>query len=998
MDRLLLRRLELGGALIAFLFFSFSFAFPQSESDLFRVGYNSFKDGFYLSAIGSFEEYLKYYPDGSNADDAKYMLIISYYYTGKYNLAVRYAETLLDVSSPSLYSGKVYYWKGMALYALGKYREALKSFDLFLNSYKVVDFYSLYSLFYKAKSLEGLKQDSKALVPLKIILDKLESVTVPLKPVSKDTISQYVLNELGNLNFKLGNYGKAKRYYSRILLNYPDSAFSEDAVFYIAECSFYDNDYRDAKNRYSRLLRLFPATHFREVATYRLAYICRALGKWKDALDYVDEYEKNFPTGKYIVWIKQIEGDVLLNLHRYGKALVVYKDLLSRRDLSSVVRQKIEYNVGLIYKSTGNYVEALKYFIRASKGPDRDVKKKALFSEALSLYNLKRLDDAEQLLRKILVVYGRDDKRISEDILGWLADIYELKGEIKKAYAYWDRLINSYPDSLKVPDYYYRRGNVSIELGNYNSALRDFDVIKMYYTNKNYIPQVNYQIGYIYALKKEYVRALEFFKEALESTDSSILILKCEYSIASAYYNIGKDREAIKYFEMLIKNSEGNDEEGRLVADSYFNMGKINYRNRNYGLAANNFKEAAKRYGSGLDAARSFIWMGWCKFQLEDYTGAEKIFSEVAVEFKKLPGIVVEALYRAGISASQGYNFKNSLNYFNSAIDELKKLEASNRQYVGVENTSVKEMERGILYSIVISYIALKDETGIKNSVGELVKRFPKSESTSDAIFKVAKYFYDRENYRVARVYFEKIISSFGGSNREFARYWDAMCYFQLGNYDKAIQGFMAYLSNYPDGVFKQESLVSLGISLKKAGNRKLVEMVYSKTKSSRKMNREIRDTIMLYYALFIYDKNRKKSVNLLLSLANKSGYEDIRTKAELALANYYEEVGELRKAENIFEVISEKRSDILGAKAVMGLAKLFESSGRIQKAIENYLKVEYLYDRYSDIASEALYRLYVIYTGFGSLKKAKQVYEKLKDKYPESKWIKAIGKLSTPG
>ncbi len=990
---LLFRRLELLRALIAFLFFFSNFLlFSQDANNLFRVGYSSFNDGFYLSAIGNFEEYLKYYPTGSNADDARYMLGISYYYTGKYSMVVNSVDALLAISPSSKYVPRVYYWKGMALYKLKKYKRALKSFNLLLETYKPLDFYYLYSLFYKAKSLEGLNRNSEALITLREMLNRLASAANSLGPVSKETLSQYILNELGSVSFKLGEYETSSKYYSRIILDYPNSPFIERAVFYMAECDFYLNDYENARKRYTRLLALFPKTQFEELAIYRLAYISNVLNRWNDALRYIARYKREFPRGAYFVDIKRVEGDVFLALERYEDALVVYRYLLSGGRISKVERQKVEYNMGLCYKNLNKYSEALRYFREVSSGATGEVKKRAMFNEALALYRLNRANEAEELFKKLLRVYGKQDERIGEDILGWIANIYESKGELDKAYAAWNDLITRYPDSLKIADYYYHRGNVSLKLGRYDAALRDFDMIKMHYNSQGYIPQVDYQIGYIYALKGEYVRAIGFFKSALGESNSEAFSLKCEYSIASGYYNIGDDGSAMRYFEMVVENpgKEKWDGKKNLIAESYFNMGKIYYRARKYRLAAENFYKASQVYGVGFEAAKSLMWKGWGEFQLGDYSTSEKTFYGVAKEFENLPGVVVEALYRAGISASQRGDFEKALNYFNSALGVLNRIKNS-VTYIGIENIDIKEMERGILYSTLDSYVSLGNVKKIRSSVGRLYQLFPESKTTSNALFRVAKFFYNKKDYRVARLYFKKIIENFNGDNREFSLYWDGMCCLKLEDFAGAVERFMHYLSLYPEGVFKEESLVSLGTALERAGDKALVESVYSKTISSKLMDRRVRDTIVLYYALFIYGSEMKKSVNLLMNLAREGSDEDIRTRAELALARYYEREGDLEKAMNIFEVISEKRSDVLGARAEMGLAKLFESHGKIQKAIESYLKIDYLYGSYSDIASEALYRLYLIYKRLGSPQKAKQVYSKLVERYPDSKWIERI-------
>ncbi len=953
----------------------------EEGKELFVVGYKSFYDGFYLTAVNSFEEYLRYYPSENNSDEARYLLGLSYFNLGKYKLAVKNLNRLIYGSPNSDYLPRAFYWQGMCFYRLGEYKKAMASFNRFVYDSKKVDFYYTYSLFYKAKALEKIGSVSNALKVLKGLLEVLDNSNADFK--GKAGIKECVLAESARLSMLLNRYADAKDYYGRLLFDFPSSKFGENALFYIAECDFYLKNYRDSGKRYKRFIETFPNSKFVASAYYRLAYLENVNGNLKDALDYVSMYLERFPKGELLIEVEKLKGDILLAMGRYEEALNTYRYLIDFGRLSDEELHKAEYNVGLCYKNMGKFSNALEYFKRLSVGVRQTgcsgLESKAELNYALCLYKLRNMEDAERIFVNILS-QCEGNRRVREDVLLWLANIYEEKGDFQEAYDRWNDLIESYPDSARIADYYFHMGNVAIELGSYDDAIRAFDTITVYYSDVDYLPMVYYQIGYVYGLKKEYSRAISFFDRVLHLARDEDLFVKTEYAIASAYYNIGDEKKARDSFNRVI--SSGNK---TLIGDAYLQLGKLEYRERRFRVAINDFTRAFSTLRDRQKKAEALSWKGWAEFRSGDFVNAEKTFISVAEDFSDFVDISIDAFYRAGISASQAGKYKIAIDHFNMALSLLSN---RNVETIGIERMGKRSVLKGILYSMILACINSNDIKGIEISLKKLVMIFPSDNVSSDALFKVGKYFYDSGDFSKAIDYFTRVVLNFNDSNREIALYWRERANLKVGNLKDAIEDSLDYLSSYGTGAFAKDVLSDLDLAMREVKDEKLIDEMYKRIVVAEKGKCDVRDVVAFEYALFKCNKNPELSFKIFTDIVEHGCSEDIKAKAEFEIARFYGEKGEINRAISILQVVSDRDSGLLGAKALLLLAKLLERSGKTDMAIQNYLKIDYLFSEYSNIASEALYRLYKIYRNIGSNRKAEMIKEKLLKKFPESKWI----------
>ena len=79
-------------------------------------------------------------------------------------------------------------------------------------------------------------------------------------------------------------------------MDYPQSPFVQDAVFFLAECELALGAPAEAEKRYQTVLSVYPASSYREAATFRLADAAWRQRRPAQALERLAACRCGFPT------------------------------------------------------------------------------------------------------------------------------------------------------------------------------------------------------------------------------------------------------------------------------------------------------------------------------------------------------------------------------------------------------------------------------------------------------------------------------------------------------------------------------------------------------------------------------------------------------------------------------------------------------------------------------------------------------------------------------
>jgi len=130
--------------------------------------------------------------------------------------------------------------------------------------------------------------------------------------------------------------------------------------------------------------------------------------------------------------------------------------------------------------------------------------------------------------------------------------------------------------------------------GNYNNAIKDLNKILLL---KNKIPKdskpeyfrVYNLLGVVYKNQGDFIKAIDFYKKAIENACESYYLSAININIANIYFLKGDYSKAIFYYEntLLVLENSNDSKRYRYMADNYHNIGFCNYKLENYSLARN---------------------------------------------------------------------------------------------------------------------------------------------------------------------------------------------------------------------------------------------------------------------------------------------------------------------------------------------------------------------------------------------------------------------------
>lgn len=328
---------------------------------------------------------------------------------------------------------------GLEEHRLGKYQEAISTFDRFIATYpnsksrnkaELYDGHSHLSLGSTANPAET----AKARTHFKYILDQGSKAEFYKEASFHNAYSYYDLRQ----------YAEAKPLFEKFLTEYPKDAYVQYVYYYLGVCESQNGAYQAAISYFDKNLTEYPDSPLRWTCRLDKAATVGKSGNFQEAEKQLTELaaEPDLPT--------EVAGQVVIQRallqiaqQKYDVAIQILEDFVARYRNDAAMAQVIQD--AYLYEAYAYY--AKKEFERAllvvetmERQATTIAPETALLKIKL-LVNLNRVDEAEGLLNKLAAsTYGQEapDSITSERAL------------ISMARGDWDAAIRSLVDLLKV--------------------------------------------------------------------------------------------------------------------------------------------------------------------------------------------------------------------------------------------------------------------------------------------------------------------------------------------------------------------------------------------------------------------------------------------------------------------------------------------------------------------------------------------------------------------
>lgn len=585
--------------------------------------------GPYNEAIKNFQTYIKKYPNSPKKKDALNYLVQLYERTRNYKDAMELMEQMDNRTKQmnEIYQ-KIAVNRGIELYNIGQYRQAIRTFDKSLKyphnntltatayylqaeSYYKIDEYSnsiiALNKFYSTPSYKTssyadnadysmaynlFKQKKYALAKnyyLKVIENKTKNITFTIINDSK--------LRLGDCEYMTRNFSGAIKYYDMVIGEGRNN--SDYAYFQKAMAQGASSNHKAKSQTLQTAIDKYPSSIYRPNMTYELANTYLALDENDKALSTYQQLIREYP---HSANIKESLGKIGMLQYQAGNnnAALSTLDKLVKQYPNSIESKAALSTIKNIYMDKGQTDEYFDYVKTIPNVTVTDAEKESmLYQTAENQYMNEKYQQAVVSFEKYLQSFPNTPN--SDKVTYYLADCLMHTGDTIQAAAYYSKLAmkpaTQYTEKALVnaASYYEKNDKTqaivlytrldSIATSSSNKTKAKLALMQMYYDNEQYASAIQYA---------ELVANMNNLPK--DSRD------RAEYILAKSYLSIAENERAREYFNK-IKESDN----GEIASESMYTLALMEYNNKNLDESEKIIKAFAKNPTDEYYLAKSFI-------------------------------------------------------------------------------------------------------------------------------------------------------------------------------------------------------------------------------------------------------------------------------------------------------------------------------------------------------------------------------------------------------
>lgn len=604
-----------------------------------------------------------------------------------------------------------------------------------------------------------------------------------------------------------------------------DETFGGIVPFYIVQILYMEKDYNGILSIAPDLIS--SAGKERVVELYRfIGDAWYNKGNYEEALPYLEKYstgarasarEDRYQLG----YCYYKTGDI-------DKAVKIFLDIKSQNDLLS---QNIWNLLGDCYLKKDDKKRAQFAFGEASKlNFDKKIKEESLFNYAKLTYETSYSPFGETIaaFQEYIDLYPGSE-RIQEAydfLVGTFTQLKNYKAalssldkipnkdkRLEDAYQRvaffrglelfknleFEAAVNMFDKSLKYEQYnrslrsraIYWRGEAWYRLAHFSEAKDDYELF-MGIPGSMLLPEfklVRYNLGYAFFNLKDYSNALTHFKtfEGEVATVTPEVMADARNRIADCYYIATNYPMAIAYYDKVI--DYGKIDADYAMFQKGFSLGLINDGKGK----VNVLTELTVRYPSSSYIPNAIFERGRAYLVMEDYNRGEADFNTIISVYQNSQ-FVPRAMVQLGLLY---YNLGDN----NKAISQYKKV---------IENFKSSPEARYAMTGLRTIYVDMNDVEAYFAFVKTLDGYGDVNMAEKDSLLYLSgENLYMSRSYDKAREVLQSYLTEFpNGSFRQNAQYYLAQSLKSAGNNDEALKLYIA-VSEEPNNQFLEQSLIA---------------------------------------------------------------------------------------------------------------------------------------------------------------------------------------------
>ncbi len=410
---------------------------------------------------------------------------------------------------------------------------------------------------------------------------------------------------LGYQALEIGQYKKAINHFNALEKEFRSDKekmkFYSDAMLRQGDCHLYLNNYDKAYSAYDKALKV--QANESDYALYQKAIIEGLRGDIVSKVSILEDLLNDHTSS-------QFTDDAHFNL---GEAyFIMGKNNLAARHFDTVIDKYgalSEYTVraslmkGLISYNQGDMIQALENYERVfDLNPSGDQKKEALL--AIEEIFLKEYEDPAGYFSFIKNKTGLDVDDLARDSISFAIGFDQFKrGEFAQAIRAFDKYLDNF---LKGDNRYkalYYKGEAASILKEYDLALKSYATIVEEKPSEFFTPALRKAALISFNYKQDFDQAFRFFNQLVKNSEGLNDLDILESALYSAY--IIKNEKGIEKYAVLV--SDHQDVSSIQKGTAYFYLGKSQMRQEKYDDAIAQFNKVIRFSNNNQAAEASYL-------------------------------------------------------------------------------------------------------------------------------------------------------------------------------------------------------------------------------------------------------------------------------------------------------------------------------------------------------------------------------------------------------
>lgn len=380
-----------------------------------------------------------------------------------------------------------------------------------------------------------------------------------------------------------------------------EDVYLQSGMYTLANAALKLNDKQKARSAFYRASRLDFDKKLQEDAWLNYAKLSYELEFNQQALEYTQNFLKQFPNSQKTNEAKTLLGEILLTSKNYQAAIDILEPIQNKTKQAKEAYQKVTYFRGLEFYNERAFPNALSMFLRSNNfAEDKEIHALSTYWMGESMYELRKYGEAVKAFETFLSMEEAPKTEVynfANYALGYAAFEDE---KYAKAATYFERFLNGKDkDSKTVTDAITRLADSYFVNKNYGDALNYYNkIINGKLTGDDY---ALFQRGMIQGLQKQDDAKIATMQSLLSKFPASNYADDAGFEMAYTYFNKGESEKSKTDLVALVSKYPRSS----YVPKALVTIGLVQYNQDEDDMALESFKKVIRDYPSLPEAKQA---------------------------------------------------------------------------------------------------------------------------------------------------------------------------------------------------------------------------------------------------------------------------------------------------------------------------------------------------------------------------------------------------------